>query len=183
MTANHPARPDGVAWRPMGVTFYLDRAGDRLRLSRMWTGHPRVADNRQLRKIGGLTVEVCTNYFDKPRGPDGAYAEYQLGCVRATLLQCEPEIGKVFAIAAAAVEMVGEAYAAFGMEPPDRDFAVMLGAPPDADEMASLRAEVARLTAENESLTERLTSPNGDAETPHPHLNPHPHRSRTPARG
>lgn len=150
-------------WRPAGVAYYLDNQRERLGVSALITGHPRVQDNRQLARIGGTTVQICQNYFDAPRrGDDGrSWADWQLTKIRATLDQCEAEIAKTHAIAAAAVEMTDEAYAAFGLAPPARNFSVVVASESAAEsvEIASLRAEVDRLLAENRDLAKQVTAP------------------------
>lgn len=184
---NRYARTTPGPWRPQGPPFYIVDQGHRLGFDWKVTEHPRVKDNRQLQRIAGLTAEVCSNYF-QPRHHDGAFSDHQLACARDTLARCEVEIEKTHCIAAASAAMVDEAWRAFGLEPPLRSYGIVdttevgnhlvamqaeirrltdeiqvqasAPVPPDnTDELAALRAEVVRLTAENEALAERLTAP------------------------
>lgn len=172
---NRYSRPAGP-WRPVGVPYYLDAQRERFGFDVRITEHPRVKDNRQLSKIGGLTVQVCTNYFGSPRRGEGReFPDWQLDAVRATLAHCEDEIARTHAIAAASVAMTDEAYGAFGLEPPTRNFSVVVAseAPAESVEVAALRVEVERLKAENASLAEQLTRPADDRPLHH-------HKSTTP---
>lgn len=167
-----PPKPPGAPWRPQGSRYYLERQGRRLGVHADLIHHPRVLDNRQLAKISALMAEVCLNYYESPR-INGRHAPWQVERAKGTLAACESEVQKTHAVAAAAAAMVDEAYAAFGETAPLRTYRVVVVGEPDtardaaiesartasAELVASLRAEVAALRAENESLTERLTAP------------------------
>lgn len=178
-------------WRPQGAPYYLDQQRERMGLPALITEHPRVKDNRQLNRISGLTSQVCTNYFQGARhGDSRGFAEHQLATVRAVLVPCEAEIAKTHAIAAASVEMVDEAYAAFGIDPPTRNYRVVVASEPVAPsvEIASLMAEVERLTAENASLNQQVEQLTAPASQPRfsefdddPHIKT-PSKSRHPAK-
>jgi len=180
MNANPYARRGPGPWRPQGAPYYLTNQGQRLGFGWKVVEHPRVKDNRQLTRISNLTSEICRNYFE-PHQHDLAFSREQLACARTTLEIAEIEIQKTHAIAAASVEMIDEAYTAFGLEPPSRPYRVMLISevtpvfPNHDEELATLRAEVSRLRDENEAMAERLTSP---AESPHSPL----HHRRNPAK-
>lgn len=191
--AKHGRRPD-APWRAKGVPHYLANQALRLAIPQTAVEHARVVDNRQLAKISTLLSQVQRDYYDAPRhGDDRAFTPMQVRAVVGILGQCEAEIGKVHAIAAAGSEMVDEAWNAVGMTPPIRAFSVVAAAESPAEsvedarpaaatdeEVASLRAELDRLRAENADLAERLTTPAEPAIAPtSPTANPH---RRHPAR-
>jgi hypothetical protein len=149
MSNRYPRRAG--PWRPQGAPYYLDHQGERLGLSTLITEHPRVKDNRQLSGISMTTSQACSNYFGAARlGDDRTFSAAQRATVMNVLAPCEAEIAKTHVIAAAATQMVDEAYAAFGIEPPHRNFSVTVASDsvPVTQELVQLRNEVAGLHAE-----------------------------------
>jgi hypothetical protein len=189
-----PTKDDGP-WRTRGAPHYLDAQATRLDVPRPHVEHPRVKDNRQLAKIAGLLGQLQREYYQAPRyGDDRSFSKLQMDAIVGILGQCEGEVGKVHAIAAAGAEMTDEAYDAFGLARPARGFSIVAASestaesievvrPPSItdEEVASLRSEIERLRAENESLAERLTEPTDVTRVDPPKS--HPHHRRSPAQG
>ena len=110
-------------WRFRGTPHYLDAQGDRLGLSKVLTDRAR--HNPELYRASVLLGQLSERYHQAPK--DGSRAVIfpaELAQIRGTLGQCEQELGKLHALAAAAQTMVDEAHRAFGLEPPERYFRV-----------------------------------------------------------
>jgi hypothetical protein len=164
-------RRDDGPWRTKGAPHYLKAQAYRLVLTPGTASHPRVLENRQNAKIAGLLGQVQRDYYNAPRyGDDRAFSSHQIRQIAGILEQCETELGKTHAIAAAGTAMVDEAWEAVGLTPPDRGFRIVAAsdAPIESVEVASLRSELDRLRADNESLAERPTTPESPDKSPHP---------------
>ncbi len=119
-------------WIFRGTQYYLDVQGDRLGLSRSLTDQSR--HNPEVYRVSVLLGQPCERYH-RARGEDdfAAVLPAELAQIRGTLGQCERELEKLHALAAAAQAMVDEAHRAFGLEPPGRRFRVAC----DRDERGS----------------------------------------------
>jgi hypothetical protein len=111
-------------WRYRGTPHHLHLQGSRLGITPVIIDRAR--NNQEIYRVSVLLAQLCERYH-KARKEDGrpALPPPELGQVRGTLLQAEEECSKLHALAAAAAEMVDEAYAAFGIDQPDRHYAVL----------------------------------------------------------
>ena len=73
-----------------------------------------------------LLSQLCERYH-RARVVDGRAIVHgsELLQVRGTLAECEKEVGKLHALASSSQAMMDEAWSAFGLDPPDRHFAVL----------------------------------------------------------
>jgi hypothetical protein len=110
-------------WRFRGLPHYLDAQGERLGISKVLIDRAR--HNAEAHRISVLLGQLAERYHRLPREDDRALI---LGSERAqvqgTLGQCECELAKLHALAAAAQAMIDEAYAAFGLVIPERSHRV-----------------------------------------------------------
>lgn len=110
-------------WRFRGTPHYLDAQGDRLGLSKVLTDRAR--HNAEIYRVSTLLGQLCERYHLAARNGDPtAIQPAELAQVRGTLGQCEQELAKLHALAAASQTMIDEAHRAFGLEMPDRSFGV-----------------------------------------------------------
>ena len=110
-------------WRFRGTPHYLDAQGDRLGLSKVLTDRAR--NNPEVYRASVLLGQLCERYHRLPKeGGRAVIFPAELAQIRGTLGQCELELGKLHALAAASQAMVNEAHRAFGLEPPERHFRV-----------------------------------------------------------
>lgn len=110
-------------WRYRGTPHYLERQGDRLGLPKALTDRAR--HNPEIYKASVLLGQLCERWHHA-RKEDGApvFLAAEIEQVKGTLAQCELELQKLHALAAAAAAMIDEAWRAFRLEPPGRPFAV-----------------------------------------------------------
>jgi hypothetical protein len=110
-------------WRFRGTPYYLDAQGDRLGLSKVLTDRAR--HNPEVYRVSVLLGQLCERYH-RARKEDGraVVLPSELAQIRGTLGQCEQELEKLHALAAAAQAMVDEAHQAFGLDVPERRFRV-----------------------------------------------------------
>ena len=110
-------------WRFRGTPYYLDAQGDRLGLSKVLTDRAR--HNPEVYRVSVLLGQLCERYHQAPKeGGRAMVLPAELAQIRGTLGQCEQELQKLHALAAAAQAMVDEAHAAFGLDAPRRPFRV-----------------------------------------------------------
>lgn len=110
-------------WRFRGTPYYLEAQGDRLGLSKVLTDRAR--HNPEVYRVSVLLGQLCERYYRAPKVDDCAVVlPAELAQIRGTLGQCEQELEKLHALAAAAQAMVDEAHLAFGLDIPARGFRV-----------------------------------------------------------
>lgn len=110
-------------WRFRGTPHYLDVQGERLGLSKVLTDRARL--NKEVYRVSGLLGQLCERYHRAPKEEGRAVVPpAELAQIRGTLGQCEQEMEKLHALAAASQAMIDEAHAAFGLEVPGRRFGV-----------------------------------------------------------
>jgi hypothetical protein len=111
-------------WRFRGTPHYLDAQGTRLGLSKVLTDRAR--HNPEIHRISVLLGQLAERYHKAPKGPDGQPSVYpmELAQVKGTLGQAEQELCKLYALAAAAQQMIDEAWRAFGEAAPHRQFRI-----------------------------------------------------------
>lgn len=110
-------------WRFRGTPFYLDLQGERLGLSKVLTDRAR--NNPEVYRVSVLLGQLCERYHRASKEDGRArVTPAELAQIRGTLGQCEQELAKLHALAAAAQAMVDEAHGAFGLEVPGRQFRV-----------------------------------------------------------
>jgi hypothetical protein len=110
-------------WRFRGTPHYLDAQGDRLGLSRALIKGAR--HNREVYQVSVLLGQLCERYHHARKEAGRAVVlPAELAQIRGTLGQCEQELQKLHALAAAAQAMLEEAHEAFGLECPRRGFRV-----------------------------------------------------------
>lgn len=114
-----------MIWRFHGVSPYLRIQGDRLGLSRVLTDRARV--NQEIHRVSILVAQLCDQYHKTPGATDGTprLRPIDIPAIRGTLGQCEMELEKLHALAAAAAVIIDEAHRAYGLEPPARHFRVV----------------------------------------------------------
>jgi hypothetical protein len=110
-------------WRFRGTPYYLDAQGERLGLSKILTDRAR--HNPEVYRVSVLLGQLCERYHRAPKEDGRAVVSpAELAQIRGTLGQCEHELEKLHALAAASQAMVDEAHEAFGLEVPGRHFRV-----------------------------------------------------------
>jgi hypothetical protein len=110
-------------WRYRGTPYYLDAQGDRLGVSKVLTDRAR--HNPEVCRVSVLLGQLCERYHRAPKKDGRAMVPpAELAQIRGTLGQCEQELEKLHALAAAAQAMVDEAHRAFGLDAPERRFRV-----------------------------------------------------------
>lgn len=110
-------------WRFRGTPHYLDAQGERLGLSKVLTDRARL--NKEIYRVSGLLGQLCERYHRAPKeGSRALLPPAELAQIRGTLGQCEQELEKLHALAAASQAMVDEAHEAFGLEAPGRHFRI-----------------------------------------------------------
>ena len=110
-------------WRFRGTPYYLDAQGERLGLSKVLTDRAR--HNPEVYRVSVLLGQLCERYHRAPKeGGRAVVPPAELAQIRGTLGQCEQELEKLHALAAASQAMVDEAHGAFGLEVPGRHFRV-----------------------------------------------------------
>ena len=104
--------------------IYLNQQGVRLGITQVLVDRAR--HNQEIYRVQVLLSQLCERYH-KARREDGRPVLHQteLAQIRGTLQQAEQECAKLHALAAAAAEMIDEAYRAFDLEQPDRHYAVL----------------------------------------------------------
>src|SRR4029077_11136048 len=111
-------------WRYRGSPHYLNQQGSRLGITQVLVDRAR--NNQEIYRVSVLLSQLCERYH-KARKEDGrpVLGPPELDQVRGTLSQAEQECSKLHALAAAAGEMIDEAYSAFGIVQPFRHYAVL----------------------------------------------------------
>jgi hypothetical protein len=110
-------------WRFRGTPYYLDAQGERLGLSKVLTDRAR--HNPEVYRVSVLLGQLCERYHSAPKQNGRAMVlPAELAQIRGTLGQCEQELEKLHALAAAAQAMIDEAHQAFGLDVPERFFRV-----------------------------------------------------------
>jgi hypothetical protein len=111
-------------WRYRGTPHYLAEQGRRLGLS--VTLIDRARHNAEIYKASVVLAQLCERYHRaRTEGGKPVFAFRELQQVKDALIQCELEADKLHALAATSHAMLDEAWAAFGLEPPVRHFAVL----------------------------------------------------------
>ena len=102
----------------------MNQQGSRLGITQVLVDRAR--NNQEIYRVSVLLSQLCERYH-KARKEDGrpVLPLTELGQVRGTLEQAEQECSKLHALAAAAGEMIDEAYAAFASWQPSRHYAVL----------------------------------------------------------
>jgi hypothetical protein len=135
-------------WRFRGTPYYLDAQGERLGLSKVLTDRAR--HNPEVYRVSVLLGQLCERYHRASKeGGRAMVPPAELAQIRGTLGQCEQELEKLHALAAASQVMVDEAHAAFGLEAPGRPFGVRcdfddLPAPADLTPIKLTRGRTAK---------------------------------------
>jgi len=111
-------------WRFRGTPPYLGQQAKRLGISQVLADRAR--HNPEIHRVSILLGQLCERCH-RARKEDGkpVLPVPELAQVRGTLDQAEQECAKLHALASASAEMLDEAWAAFGLQPPDRHFAVL----------------------------------------------------------
>jgi hypothetical protein len=111
-------------WRFRGSPFYLAKAAKRLGVAQELVHTSR--HNAEIFKLATLVSQLC-EHWHRARRENGMPVFYapELERLKSTLLRCELEVQKLHILAAAADEMLTEAWDAFGLTKPKRVFEVM----------------------------------------------------------
>ncbi len=110
-------------WRFRGSPYFLDRQAARLGLTKVLADRSR--HNAEIYRCQVLISQLCERYH-RARKEEGkpVFGQPELAQVRGTLEQAELELQKLHMLAAASADMLGEAWMAFGFEPPTRPYEV-----------------------------------------------------------
>jgi hypothetical protein len=110
-------------WRFRGTPYFLEAQGVRLGLSKVLTDRAR--NNSEIYRVSHLLGQLCERYHQARKENGRAVVPpAELAQIRGTLGQCEQELEKLHALAAASQAMVDEAHVAFGLAAPERFFRV-----------------------------------------------------------
>ena len=111
-------------WRFRGTPHHLNQQAVRLGITQVLADRAR--NNQEIYRVSVLLSQLCERYH-KARREDGrpVLPTPELNQVKGTLQQAEQECQKLHALAGAAAQMIDEAYAAFVIEQPPRNFAVL----------------------------------------------------------
>jgi hypothetical protein len=110
----------------------------------------RARHNPEVYRVSVLLGQLCERYHRSTKeGGRAVVTPAELAQIRGTLGQCEQELEKLHALAAASQVMVDEAHAAFGLEAPGRPFGVRcdfddLPAPADLTPIKLTRGRTAK---------------------------------------
>jgi len=111
-------------YRFKGTPFYLDRQAERLGLPRVLTDRAR--HNKEIHEIATLLGQLCERWHQARKLAGRAvFQGPELEQIKGTLGRCERELEKLHALAGTAAAMCDDAYAAFGLSPPERPFAIL----------------------------------------------------------
>jgi hypothetical protein len=111
-------------WRFRGTPHYLGHQASRLGITQVLADRAR--NNAEIYRVSVLLSQLCERYH-KARKEDGrpVFGITELGQVKGTLQQCEQECAKLHALAGAAAAMIDDAWRAYELSQPERQFAVM----------------------------------------------------------
>jgi hypothetical protein len=111
-------------WHFRGTPHYLDKQGERLGVPKVLTD--RSKHNPEIHRVQTLLGQLCERYNRARKDERGEPIIYpvEISQVQGTLSQCEQELAKLHALAAAAQMMIDEAHAAYGVATPERPYHV-----------------------------------------------------------
>jgi hypothetical protein len=111
-------------WRYRGTPPYLGQQAKRLGISQVLADRAR--HNQEIHRASVLLAQLCERYH-RARKLDGrpTVVGAELEQVRGTLGQIEQECAKLHLLAAAAAEMLAEAWTAFDLPAPPRHYIVL----------------------------------------------------------
>jgi hypothetical protein len=106
-------------WRHRGSPHYLEAQSKRLGISKVLADRSR--HNAEIYRCSHLLAQLCDRYHRAPKNEYGVPTFYgpELAAIKGTLEQAEIESHKLHMIAAAAAQMIDEAWEAFGLSAPD----------------------------------------------------------------
>jgi hypothetical protein len=112
-----------MLWRFRGSPHYLDAQAARLGLSKVLADRAR--HNAEIFRVQVLISQLCER-FHRARKEDGepVFGDPELAQIKGTLEQAELELQKLHMLAAASAVMLDEAWTAFRLGAPVRQFAV-----------------------------------------------------------
>ena len=121
---HEPAGGATAVWRFRGAPPYLNRQARRLGITQVLVDRAR--HNPEIHRMSVLMGQLCEGYhrLHKPSGAAPTIDPPKLALAKSTLDQIEQEASKLHALAAAAADMLDEAYRAYGLEVPNRAFHV-----------------------------------------------------------
>ncbi len=111
-------------WRFRGTPHYLKDQARRLGIAQVLADRAR--HNKEIYQVSLFLGQLCERYH-RARTEDGkpVFHATEMAQIKAALGQCELEADKLHALAGAAQAMLDEAWSAFGLDAPDRHFAVL----------------------------------------------------------
>jgi hypothetical protein len=111
-------------WRHRGTPHYLKPQAQRLGITPVLADRAR--NNPEIYRVSVLLAQLSERYHKARRENDRpVLSPPELGQVRGTLQQAEQECAKLHALAAAAAEMIDDAYSAFFGSTGPRHYAVL----------------------------------------------------------
>jgi hypothetical protein len=113
-----------MIWRFRGTPHYLGQQAVRLGITPVLADRAR--NNQEIYRVSVLLSQLCERWH-KARKEDGrpVLPGPETAQVRGTLEQAEQECAKLHTLAATAATMIDEAYTAFALPQPARNFAVL----------------------------------------------------------
>ena len=111
-------------WRFRGTPHYLNQQAKRLGITQILADRAR--HNAEIYRVSVLLAQLCERYH-RARSENGKpiFHPTDLAQIKGTLEQCELELDKLHALAGSAQAMLDEAWAAFGLKAPERQFEVV----------------------------------------------------------
>ena len=111
-------------WRFRGSPFYLAKQAKRLGVDSEMVHASR--HNAEIFKLATLVSQLC-EHWHRTRKENGipVFFAPDLERMKGTLRRSECEVQKLHILAAAADEMLAEAWEAFGLERPRQNFAIL----------------------------------------------------------
>jgi hypothetical protein len=136
-----------MAWHFRGTPPYLSAQGKRLGM--VETLVARAKHNTEIHRVSIILGQLCERWHKARKEDDRpVYVKYEAEQVAAGLAQADQECAKLHALAGAAAAMIDEGYAAWGIERPDRGYAVMANndAPTPSSTLENVRPNGAVVT-------------------------------------
>lgn len=114
----------GRLWRPRGTPHYLNAQAMRLRIPQVVSD--RSKDNRELHRLSSIMGSLADRYHSARKEDFVAILSVpEKNAVKGSLVEATKDAARLHCCAAAAWDMVDEAYQAFGIELPDKEFRVV----------------------------------------------------------
>lgn len=116
-------------WRFRGSSHYIGQQASRLGITQVLADRAR--SNPNICRMSVLLGQICERYH-RARSENGLPVLYrtELDQVKGTLEQCEHELQKLYMLAGASSVMLDEAWEAFDLPKPRRNYGVVCDSDP-----------------------------------------------------